>query len=82
MLLVTRFVAEAIAEVSYDENIISDNDESIEINVILCELDIDEIKSYVARQHGDEELAQDDIEYSFGKEDMTSKSQSTIYWEA
>ena len=82
MILVTRFVAEAIAEVSYDENIISDNDESIEVNVVLSELDIDEIKSYVARQHGDEELAQDDIEYSFIEADMTSKNQSTIYWEA
>jgi hypothetical protein len=82
MILVTRFVAEAIAEVANDDNIISDNDERIEVNLVLCELDIDEIKSYVAQQYGDKKSAQDDIEYSFGEEDMTSKSQSTIYWEA
>ena len=82
MILVTRLVAEAIAEVACDDNIISDNDDRIEINVVLCELDIDEIKSYVTHQYGNRKSAQDDIEYSFGEEDMTSKCESTIYWEA
>jgi hypothetical protein len=82
MILVTRFVAEAIAETAYDENIIEDNDLRIEVEVVLSELNIDEIKSYVAFEHGNEEQALDDIEYSFGELDMTSNTPSLIYWEA
>lgn len=52
------------------------------MEVVLSELNIDEIKSYVAFEHGNEEQALDDIKYSFGELDMTSNTPSLIYWEA
>ena len=82
MILVSRFVAEAIAELASDEDIIMDNDEHIEVKVSLSELDVDEIKAHVAHCHGNEEDACKDMEFSFGGEDMASKAQSTIYWKA
>ncbi len=82
MILVTRFVAEAIAESACDDNIVIDNDDRIEIKVVLNALDIDEITAYVAHQHGNKKDAQDDLNYSFGKEDLASTNETTIYWAA
>ena len=82
MQLVSRFVAEAIAENAYDDNIISDNDESIEVRVVPSSLDMDAIKGYVTHQHGCADAAQVDIDDSFKNISLSSDSEITIYWEA
>lgn len=82
MNLVSRFVAEAIAENAYDDDIISDNDESIEVRVVPSKLDMDAIKGYVAHQHGNDDAAQADIDDSFKNISLSSNEQITICWEA
>lgn len=77
---ITRFTAEAIAENAYDENIIADNDEHIEVDIIPSELDMDKIREYITYQHGSADLAQDDIDISFMGVDMTSSTPITVYW--
>jgi hypothetical protein len=77
---ITRFTAEAIAENAYDEFIISDNDEHIEVDIIPSELDMDAIRDYITHQHGSVDLAQDDIDMSFMGVDMTSKTPITVFW--
>jgi hypothetical protein len=78
---ITRFTAEAIAENAYDEFIIADNDEHIEVNIIPSELDMDAILDYITHQHGSVDLAQDDIDISFMGVDMKSTTPMTVYWE-
>jgi len=78
---ITRFTAEAIAENAYDENIIADHDEHIEVDIIPSELDMDKIREYITYQHGSVDLAQDDIDISFIGVDMTSSTPITVYWE-
>lgn len=82
MIIVSRFTAEAIAEITPDEDIVSDNDESIEVNVIPNQLDLEEVERYVAHQYGNKEDAQKDIQESFSKIDMSSSKPVTILWES
>lgn len=82
MIIVSRFIAEAIAEITPDEDIISDNDESIEVNIIPSQLDLEEIERYVTHQYGSEEDAQKDIQESFSEIDMNSSEPVTVLWQS
>jgi hypothetical protein len=81
MILVTRYVAEAIAENVNDDDIVSDNDESIELTAVPNELDLEFIESYVLHQRGNSLDAKSDMEASFKGQDMASSVATTFYWE-
>ena len=82
MILVTRFVAEAIvAEVGID-NVVEDTDSDIQVLAVPSDLNMDDIRKYVIAQHGgNEDDADDDMEYSFNNVDMASQFRETFYWE-
>ncbi len=82
MILVTRFVAEAIvAEVGID-NVVEDTDSDIQVLAVPSDLNMDDIRKYVIAQHGgNEDDADVDMEYSFNNVDMTSQLRETFYWE-
>lgn len=82
MILVTRFVAEAIVEEVGIDNVIEDTDSDIQVLAVPCALNMDNIRKYVAEQHGGNEDNSDvDMEYSFNNVDMTSQLRETFYWE-
>ncbi|WP_394222565.1 hypothetical protein [Alteromonas gracilis] len=82
MILVTRFVAEAIVEEVGIDNVIEDTDSDIQVLAVPSALNTDDIRKYVTAQHGgNEDDADVDMKYSFNNVDMTSQLRETFYWE-
>lgn len=78
---INRFIAESLAETATGDTILNDNDESIELNIAPCDIDIDEVKSYLMhRYHNDELEANQDIERYFGELDMELKTAMNFSW--
>ena len=77
---VSRFVAEAIAELSCDDNIINANDEAIEVDIAPCEINFEVVLAYVTHRCGNEVDAKMEVERSFNTTGMSSTAVTTFFW--